>query len=114
MVRTSLFQLPRFGLFLGFGAGFATDRASAVGLPAGAPRPFVCSGAGPAGLALRAGIGTEVQLGPRVFFLTDFSATTEQLSGDYINNCAPGVGTLNLLGLRAGVVYRFEISRYVR
>jgi hypothetical protein len=62
---------------------------------------------GPLGLALRAGIGTEVRLGPRVSFLTEVGATSAQLSSDPMDDCS-------LIGLRAGVVYRFDVSRYVR
>jgi hypothetical protein len=114
MLRGSAFRLSALDLYFGLGVGLATDRATAVGLATGARSPFQCVVTGPIGLALRAGIGSEVRLGPRVSFLTEVGATSAQLSSDPMDDCAPGTGTLSLIGLRAGVVYRFDVSRYVR
>lgn len=114
MVRASLLRLSGFGLYVGIGAGVANNSATDVGHLSGAVTPINCSATGPLGLALRAGLGTEVGLSPRLSLLGEVGAMSAQLSSDTMASCAPGAGTITMLNVHAGVAYRFGVSRYLR
>ena len=86
----------------------------AYGGTAGIPDVFRCEDTAGAGLGLRAGIGAEVRLGEGFVLSVDAVADELRLSSDPIGTCAPGAGSTAMLGARAGLAYRFDVSRYLR
>ncbi len=111
--------------FLGLGAGLVWQSADASGTYASAPfaqTPFTCEGAGEADFGFSLAAGLEAPLTERLFLTGDVSfrayrLTSDPLEGEeqgYTFLCAPGAGSVNAFALRAGVAYRFDVSRYVR
>jgi hypothetical protein len=109
-------------LFLGLQAGLAWQSADATGaLPfdAYATRSFACETSAPAGFAFGFGAGIEARLAGQLFLIGDLGFHAYRLTGDTLASesglaCAPGAGTVNAFALRAGLAYRWDISRLTR
>jgi hypothetical protein len=78
------------------------------------PSHVQCSATASVGLGLRAGLGVDARLGEHVWLTADALIDNLRLSSDPIGSCAPGAGSVPLLGLRVGIVYKIDVSRFVR
>jgi hypothetical protein len=115
-LRLSLVHLDRFAFAVVIGPGLVWEHVDAEVIvhEGGGPTAVECTGTASVGLGLRAGLGIEAQLGAHVWFTADAQADNLRLSSDPIGTCAPGAGSVPLLGLRVGFVYRIDVSRFVR
>jgi hypothetical protein len=116
-LRLDVLKLDGFDLGVTVGPGIAWQHASAdviVFDPTGVPSTFLCSDSGSASLGLRAGLGIAARITEHVWFTADAVFDNLHLSSDPLGSCALGAGTVSLLGLRAGFVYRLDVSRFVR
>ena len=106
----------RFGVLLGPGLAWQGVRADGVLTPGIGVLPSVysCAGGDSANLALRAGIGAQIALGSGFSFLADASFDSVRLTSDVIGDCAPGAGTVSLIGARVGFGYQLDVTSYVR
>ena len=100
------------------GPGLAWQGVSANGLFTPGigklPTAFSCSAGDSVNLALRAGLGARFALGSGVSFLADVSFDNVRLASEVIGGCAPGAGTVSLIGARVGFGYQFDVTPYVR
>lgn len=100
------------------GPGLAWQGVSASGLLTPGigrlPATFSCSGGDSVNLALRAGLGARFALGSGISFLADVSFDNVRLASEVIGDCAPGAGTVSLIGARVGFGYQFDVTPYVR
>ena len=106
----------RFGVLIGPGLAWQGVRADGlltpgIGVP---PSVYSCAGGDSANLALRAGLGAQIALGSGFSFLVDASFDNVRLTSDVIGDCAPGAGTVSLIGARVGFGYQLDITSYVR
>jgi hypothetical protein len=113
VISTETVQL---GFLIGPGLAWQGVRADGlitpgIGTP---PSVYSCAASDSAGVALRAGIGARIALGSGFSLLADASFDSLRLSSDVIGDCAPGAGTVSLIGARAGFGYTFDVTSYVR
>lgn len=117
-IRLNLFQNDRVAIGLLLGPGLVWQHVTAdvilYGGTAGRPDVYRCSESGTVGLGLRAGLGAEVQLGGGFVLGVDAVADELRLGSDALGTCAPGAGSTALIGGRANLAYRFDVSRYLR
>jgi hypothetical protein len=113
LVRTEAVSL---GLLLGPGLAWQGVSANGLLTPGiGAlPSTFACAAGDAVNLALRAGLGARFALGSGVSFLADVSVDNVRLASAVLGDCAPGAGTVTLLGARVGFGYQFDVTSYVR
>jgi hypothetical protein len=106
----------RIGIVIGPGLAWQGADVNGVITPGiGAlPSAYACSGGDTANLALRAGLGARFMLGSGFSFLVDGSFDNVRLSSDVIGDCAPGAGTVTLIGARMGFGYELDITSFVR
>ncbi len=106
----------RFGVVIGPGLAWQGVRADGLLTPGIGVLPSVysCAGGDSANLALRAGLGAQLALGSGFSFLADASFDNVRLSSDVIGDCAPGAGTVSLVGARVGFGYQLDVTSYVR
>lgn len=117
-LRVHVVHTEKVWLSVLLGPGLAWQGVSAnglltpgIGVP---PATFSCSAGDSANIALRAGLGARIALGSGVSFLADASFDNVRLSSDVIGDCAPGAGTVSLIGARIGFAYGLEVTPYVR
>jgi opacity protein-like surface antigen len=117
-VRLNLYQTEHFAIGVSIGPGLVWQHVDAnvivYGGTAGIPDVFRCEDTAGVGLGLRAGVGAEARLGEGFVLSLDAVADELRLSSDAIGTCAPGAGSTALLGARAGLGWRFDVSRYLR
>ena len=118
-LRLSLVRVDGFSLGVTLGPGLVWQSVDATGITydgatSWQPTPFRCTGTDSVGLGLRAGVGAEVALGSGFVLSVDATADELRLGDDAIGTCAPGAGSTALFGARAGLAYRFDVSRYLR
>jgi hypothetical protein len=117
-LRLHLFHTETVSLGLLIGPGLVWQGVGANGLLTpgiGAlPLAYSCSAGDTVNLALRAGLGARIALGSGVSFLADASVDNVRLASDVVGDCAPGAGTVTLLGARVGFGYQFDVAPYVR
>jgi len=117
-LRLYLVRGERVGLLVQLGPGLAIQHATAdvIVYPAAGMRPTVsrCSETGGPGLALRAGLGFEARLAGALWITADALFDNVHLSTDALGDCVAGAGTLSLLGMRFGLTYRGDVSRWLR
>jgi hypothetical protein len=105
----------RIGILIGPGLAWQGVDARGFVTPGIAPpSTYACSGGDTANLALRAGIGGRFLLGSGFSFLADASFDNVRLSSDVIGDCAPGAGTVSLIGARVGFGYELDVTSFVR
>ena len=109
-------QVVRVGLLIGPGLAWQGVRADGLLTPGIGVLPSVysCSAGDSANLALRAGLGAQIALGSGFSFLADASFDNVRLASDVIGDCAPGAGTVSLIGARVGFGYQLDVTSYVR
>lgn len=109
-------QVVRVGLLIGPGLAWQGVRADGLLTPGIGVLPSVysCAGGASANLALRAGLGAQIALGNGFSFLADASFDNVRLTSDVIGDCAPGAGTVSLIGARVGFGYQLDVTSYVR
>jgi hypothetical protein len=111
MLRAFPFRSETRGIFVELGPGLSWQTVHAsIQVPA----PYQCSGSDTANFGLRIGAGAEILLTDRLWFVADAAFDNLRLSTDVLGNCVPGAGTASLFGLRTALMYRFDVSRYVR
>jgi hypothetical protein len=117
-LRLYLVRTPRLALLAELGPGLAIQHASASVLvyPTDFTRShsYNCSESGGPGLGLRAGLGFEARLAGPLWITAEGVLDNVHLSTDPLGDCAPGAGTLSLVGLRLGLTYRRDVSRWLR
>ena len=117
-LRVSLLHTERVSLGLLIGPGLSWQGVSANGLLTpgiGAlPSGYACAAGDTVNLGLRAGLGARIALGSGVSFLADASVDNVRLASDVLDGCAPGAGTVTLIGARVGFGYQFDVTSYVR
>lgn len=113
VINTDAVQL---GFLIGPGIAWQGVRADGLVTPGIGVLPSVysCAGSDSANIALRAGIGARIAFGSGFSFLADASFDSLRLSSDVVDGCAPGAGTVSLIGARAGFGYTFDVTSYVR
>ena len=106
----------RIGILIGPGLAWQGVDASGLITPGiGAlPSTYACSGGDSANLALRAGLGARFMLGSGFSFLVDASLDNVRLASEVIGDCAPGAGTVSLIGARVGFGYELDVTSFVR
>lgn len=109
-------ETVRFGALIGVGLAWQGVRADGLLTPGiGAlPSAYSCSASASANVALRAGLGAQIALGNGFSFLADAALDNVRLAGDPIDDCAPGAGTVSLIGARVGFGYQLDVTSYVR
>lgn len=103
----------RLGLFVALGLGLSWQHVDATGTvltrsfttPA---RSFRCSASDGPGVGLGAGLGFDVALEKNVGFVSQLDFASHRLSGDPIDGCAVGSGTVSNLAARVGFEVRFD------
>jgi hypothetical protein len=116
-LRLTLFRVDPVAITLTLGPGLVWQHVDAdvIAYQTGArPDVFRCQETGGPGLGLRAALGAEVRLAPSLFLSADAVFDNLRLSSDPLGDCAPGAGSATLLGGRAAISYRFDVSRYTR
>ncbi len=118
MLRLNLFRIDGFALALMLGPGLVWQHedtnAFAFDGTDWRPDAFRCSATDGPGLGLRAGLGAELHLGGGFVLNLDGTADELRLSSDALGTCAPGAGSTAVIGVRGGLSYRLDVSRYVR
>jgi len=116
--RLFVMRTDRFGFFVELGPGLAIQHAVADVLVYPAPGAQVttyrCSESGGPGVALRAGLGIEAKIVGPLWFTADTVFDHVQASSAALGDCVPGAGSLALLGMRFGLTYRRDMSRWLR
>lgn len=109
-------EAVRLGLLLGPGLAWQGVSANGLLLPGigRLPATFACSASDSVNLALRAGLGARFALGSGISFLADASFDNVRLGSEAIDDCAPGAGTVSLIGARIGFAYDLDATVYVR
>lgn len=109
-------EAVRLGVLIGPGLAWQGVRVDGVLTPGIGvlPSAYSCAGGDSANLALRAGIGAQIALGSGFSFLADASFDNVRLTSDVIGDCAPGAGTVSLIGARVGFGYQLDVTSYVR
>jgi hypothetical protein len=117
-LRLNLVHTDGFAFAAVIGPGLVWQHvdASVIVLDPGGSGPtvFRCTDSDSVGFGLRAGLGIEAQLSEHAWFTTDALIDNLRLSSDPIGSCAGGAGSVPLLGLRVGIVYKIDVSRSVR
>jgi hypothetical protein len=117
-LRLYLVRASNVGLYVQLGPGLAIQHADASVLikpdPGMQPDAYLCSESGGPGLALRAGLGVEARLAGPLWFTADAVVDHAHLSSDPLGSCAPGVGSLSTAGMRLGLSYRADVTRWLR
>jgi hypothetical protein len=117
-VRVHFVRTEAVTLGVVLGPGLAWQGVSASGLLTPGigrlPSTFSCSGGDSVNLALRAGLGARFALGSGISLLADVSFDNVRLASGVIGDCAPGAGTVSLIGARVGFGYQFDVTPYVR
>lgn len=106
----------RIGLLIGPGLAWQGVDAGGLLTPGIGvlPSAYSCSAGDSANLALRAGLGARFMLGSGFSFLVDASFDNVRLASDVIGDCAPGAGTVSLIGARVGFGYELDVTSFVR
>jgi len=117
-LRVYLLHTETVSLGVLIGPGLAWQGVSANGLLTPGigvlPSAFACAAGDSANLALRAGLGARFALGSGISFLADASVDNVRLTSEVLGDCAPGAGTVTLIGARVGFAYQFDVTSYVR
>jgi hypothetical protein len=117
-VRVDFVHTEAVTLALLIGPGLGWQGVSANGLLTPGigklPTAFSCSASDSVNLALRAGLGARIALGSGFSFLADVSFDNVRLGSEVIGDCAPGAGTVSLIGARIGFGYSLDATAYVR
>jgi hypothetical protein len=109
-------ETVRFGALIGAGMAWQGVRADGLLTPGIGvlPSAYSCSASASANVALRAGFGAQIALGSGFSFLADATVDNVRLASDPIDGCAPGAGTVSLIGARVGFGYQLDVTSYVR
>ena len=117
-LRLAFLRTDRFLVLAQLGPGLAfqhVDASALVYRGAGrAPAPFSCGETAGPDLGLRAGLGLEARLNRSLWVSLDTVVDNLRLSSDPLGTCAPGAGSVALVGLRLGFTYRLDVSRFLR
>ncbi|MCC6903497.1 MAG: hypothetical protein IT377_31300 [Polyangiaceae bacterium] len=103
------------GLYVGLGLGASWQTARGTGTQANGDfvqpsRPFSCSATDGPGFALGGGLGLDVDMTRSLAFVVGVDAAAHRQSGDTIEGCAPGSGSITAVGARLGFAYRFDLD----
>jgi len=103
------------GLYVGLGLGASWQTARGTGTRADGDfvkpsDPFACSATDGPGFALGGGIGLDVDMTRSLAFVTGVDAAAHRQTGDSIEGCAPGSGSITAVGARLGFAYRFDLD----
>jgi hypothetical protein len=122
-VRLTLFRVDPLAVVVTLGPGLVWQHEDADILALdpnfGVPSAFRCTATDGPSLGLRAGLGADVHLGGGFYFNLDtvvdeMRLTSGTLASDTLGTCAPGAGSTTVFGVRGGLSYRFDVSRYAR
>lgn len=110
--RFTPWKLGELEPFIALRAGLALQHVDAEGLrqvgsDLSPPRGFACTDVDGPSLAVGAGLGASLGLGPRVRLIGRFDASAQQLTGDLVGGCAVGVGSAASLAFGLGLSYGF-------
>jgi hypothetical protein len=116
-LRLSLYRSAGLALLVQLGPGLAFQQVDAGVVlydKAGRPSTSTCSNGGSPGLGLRAGASVGVHVAGPVWVGADAIFDTLRLSSDPLGSCANGAGSTSVLGVRLGLTYRLDVSRWLR
>lgn len=116
-LRLAALRTERFALLAEFGPGLAVQHVSAnllVYPVVGRPAASACSASEGPGFALRAGIGAEVRLTDALWLGADAAFDHVRTGDGALDQCAPGAGSLSLVGMRFGIAWRADVTRWLR
>ncbi len=107
-------RLERLGLYMGLGVGLSVQSLSANGArPSqsfGPGATFACSASDGPGLSLNGAGGLDLQMDGHLAFIAEGAVSAFRHSGDRIDGCAPGSGSVTNVSAMIGLLYRFEIE----
>lgn len=107
-------HLERLGLYMGLGVGLSVQSLSANGArPSqsfGPGATFACTASDGPGLSLNGAGGLDVQMDGHLAFIAEGAVSAFRHSGDRIDGCAPGSGSVTNVSAMIGLLYRFEIE----
>jgi hypothetical protein len=106
----------RLGLVIGPGFAWQSERATGAIVTGLGPPPQVveCSAGDSLNLGLRAGVAGEVVLGSGFSLTADTMFDHVRLASGAIGDCVPGAGTVTLIAARVGLLYRLDVTHFVR
>jgi hypothetical protein len=117
-IRLNVVHVDGFAFAAVIGPGLVWEHVDANVIvlegTANGPTAVQCTATASVGFGLRAGLGMQARIGRHVWFTADAQADNLRLSSDPIGSCAPGAGSVPLIGLRVGFVYTIDVSRFVR
>jgi hypothetical protein len=117
-LRLRFFTSDRVHLSVMIGPGLGIQRATADVLvypdTAGRPTALLCTESAGPGFGVRAGLGVEVHLGDALWLTTDAQLDHVHMSSDALGECVPGSGALTIPGVRFGLAYRLDVTRWLR
>jgi hypothetical protein len=101
-------------LFVGFQVGVGIQGVSASGtannggvLP---PSVYTCDGSDTPALQIGGGIGARFMLSPRWGLTARINGTGRRLTGEFVDDCARGLGTATSVSGSVGVGYDFDLD----
>lgn len=105
-----------FGLYVGLGLGASWQRVRSTGTRASddfvrPSAPYSCSATDGPGFALGGGLGLDLDMSRSVAFVTGVDAAAHRQTGDVVDGCAPGSGSITSIGARIGFAYRFDLDQ---
>lgn len=107
-------RMERLGLYMGLGVGLSAQRLSANGArPSqnfGPGSTFTCRASDGPGLSLSGGGGTDLQMDDHLAFIAEGAVSAFRHSGDRLDGCAPGSGSVTNVSAMIGLLYRFEVE----
>jgi hypothetical protein len=113
-VRAYPKRTDMFDLFVGLQAGVGIQGVSAQGIASnGAILPgsaYRCGASDAPALQIGGGVGARLMVTPRWGVTTRINAVGRRLSGEYIEDCAQGIGTATTVTGSIGLGYDFDME----
>jgi hypothetical protein len=101
-------------LFVGFQIGVGIQSVSATGTASNGgllpPSSYSCGAADTPGFQIGGGIGARLMLSPRWGLTARLNGTGRHLTGDFVEDCAQGIGTATTVSAGLGLGYDFDLD----
>jgi hypothetical protein len=116
-IRLTFLHTDRVSLGVFLGPGLVWQGATANEIlyaTSGPPTTVQCTETDGPNLGLRAGFGADIRVVRRLRVQIDTAFDELRLSSDALGSCLLGTGSMAVFGVRAGFVYDFDVSRFLR
>lgn len=101
-------------LFVGFQIGVGIQGVSATGTASNGglspASPYSCGASDAPAFQIGGGIGARLMLSPRWGLTARLNGTGRRLSGDFVEDCAQGIGTATTVSAGLGLGYDFDLE----